>query len=86
MNKKQTPIINQWEEDPEVKEQLRKLTEARIRVLPREVRISIGSSEYSPSELIKHIIKEDEVGQQIMRIQLEFLQDLAKGAIYEENG
>lgn len=60
-----------------------KLVLARLMVMPSDLRLSIGSKEYTKEELEQHIKKEDEIGREYTEIQLEFLRDLASGAIYQ---
>lgn len=72
-------------QDKELMEELKKLTLARLKVMPSETEVAIGSRQYSKSDLINHVSKADEVGQELMEINLEFLQDLAKGEIYKDD-
>lgn len=64
-------------------DELRELVEARLRALPSDQRISIGSEEYSKEDLIEHVQKGDETGRQLMQSELEFLQAMAQGKIYD---
>ncbi len=64
---------------------IKQLVEERLKVLPIDVAVSIGDATYSKDELISHVQKGDEIGEQISNIQINFLQDLAKGAMYGEN-
>ena len=76
---------NQVEElilDPELKEQLKTLVLERVNVMPDTLRIAVGSEEFSKTVLIKHIQQEDDIGRQMMEVELEFLRDLASGAVY----
>ncbi len=70
-------------ENHQLQEQLKELAEARISVMPTNMRLSVGSSEYSKEELLKHIHAGDEVGKEIIAAQLDFLKALATGAIYD---
>ena len=67
----------------EEKEQLKQLVLARLSVMPDGIRLSIGgSNDLTKGELIEYVKSEDEIGKQFMSMELEFLQDLASGAIY----
>ncbi len=64
-------------------EDIRNLVKARLDVLPRNIKISIGSKgSFSKEELKKHVDKKDSIGEKIVEIDMEFLQALKKGAIY----
>ncbi len=69
-------------QDTEMLEELKQLVLERLKVMPDTLNIAIGSEELSKQELIKHVAQEDNVGKQIMEMELEFIQDLASGAIY----
>lgn len=66
----------------EVKNKLKELVLARLTVMPHDVSISIGDKNLDKKALTKHVQSEDEIGNQMMEMELEFLQDLASGAIY----
>lgn len=63
---------------------IRKLVLARVKATPKDVRISVGSNEYTRDELIENIEQGSEVGHEIEEIQIEYLRDLASGRIYGE--
>lgn len=79
MNKKATTSLNI---KPEILNDLKQLTSARIKAMSRNVKISIGNKDYTHEEIINHVENADEIGTQIMEMQLEFLQDLANGSLY----
>lgn len=64
------------------KKQLKQIVLARIQVMPEDVNMSIGSEQLTKDELIKHVEKGDEIGKQLISVQLEYLQALASGNIY----
>ncbi len=72
-------------DNQELQEQLKELAEARIAVMPSTMRLSVGSSEYTKEELIKHVRAGDEVGQEIVEAQLDFLKALASGVVYDND-
>lgn len=65
-----------------IKEDIRQLVLARVRALPKDVKLAIGSNDYTKDELLKNIGKDSEVGREVIAIQMEYLRDLASGAIY----
>jgi len=68
--------------DDEGKEQLKEIVLARLNVMPTDVSVTIGSQDITKEQLVEHVKSEDEIGKQMMEMELEFLQDLASGAIY----
>lgn len=68
---------------PELQEDIKKLVLARIMAASDDLRIAIGSTEYTKTEMIKSVKAGDEVGKEITEIQMEYLRDMAKGAIYQ---
>lgn len=74
--------LQEIESDPELKEQLKALVLERINVMPDTMRIAIGSTEVAKSDIIRHVTDEDEIGRQMIEMELEFLQALGSGAVY----
>lgn len=57
--------------------EVRKLVIARLRSFPSGRKMSIGSSgEFTKDELIERIQKDDDIGQKILQVQLNYLQSL----------
>ncbi len=77
-----TKINNYQDLNESQKEELKKIALARVQVIPKDLNVSVGSESMNKSELIKHINKEDQIGESLMLTELEFLRDLASGAIY----
>ena len=71
--------------DKELLEQLKRLTLARLQIMPSDTELAIGSDRYTKSELVKHVSAADVLGRQMMSMQLEFLRDLASGEIYKDD-
>lgn len=69
--------------NPEFREQLKAIVLERANAMPETLRIAIGSEKFNKDDLIKHIEDEDEVGKQMMAMELGFLQALTSGAIYK---
>lgn len=66
-------------------EDIKELVIARIKSLPEDTGVSIGSSgNFSREEMIQHVEKDDEIGRKIIEIELSFLQKLKEGLIYEQ--
>lgn len=75
---------SQQKPNAKTQDAIRELVLARVRATPRDVRISVGSNEYTRDELIENIERGSEVGHEVEEIQIEYLRDLASGAIYGE--
>lgn len=78
MNQKDTKTKSE-----EIQEDIKKLVIARIKAISDELGIVIGSNKYSKKEMIESVEKEDEIGKEVIEIQMEYLRDMASGAIYE---
>ena len=66
----------------EERQKLKEIVLARLNVMPDDVTVSIGDNSLNKQALTKHVESEDEIGKQMMEMELEFLQDLASGAVY----
>ncbi|OGG87076.1 hypothetical protein A3B87_03660 [Candidatus Kuenenbacteria bacterium RIFCSPHIGHO2_02_FULL_39_13] len=63
---------------------MKELVKARLNVLPKNVSVSIGQEgTFNREELIEHVDKEDNIGQKITQVEMEFLQAIKKGELYE---
>ncbi len=69
----------------QTQEDIRKLVLARIMAVSDDLRIAIGSTEYTKKEMIENVKEGNEIGREIMEIQMEYLRDMAKGAIYQSS-
>ena len=81
MKKSKTPTFSSL--DKETQEDIRKLVTARLKAASDDLMISIGSEEYSKEQLLKSVEEGDEIGQEIIAIQMDYLRDMARGAIYQ---
>ena len=81
MNKK-VETIGDVISNPEFREQLKAIVLERANAMPETLRIAIGSEEFKKDDLIKHIQNEDEIGKEMMAMELGFLQALTSGNIY----
>ena len=66
----------------EQKKELTKIVLARIQVMPDDLNISVGSKGIDKIELTKLIKEGNEVGEEMLLTEVEFLRDLASGAVY----
>lgn len=71
--------------NPEIQEDIKKLVLARIMAASDDLRVAIGSTEYTKTEMIENVKAENEVGKEIMDIQMEYLRDMASGVIYQSS-
>jgi len=78
-------MTNSIFQDKELLGKLQGLTVARLKTMPENTRVAIGSQQHSKSDLLGHVSKADELGKQIMIMQLEYLQALASGEIYKDD-
>lgn len=67
-----------------IQEDMRKLVIERIKATSGDLGISIGSTFYTKDQVLKHVEVGDEIGQEIIDMQMEYLRDLAKGTIYQD--
>jgi hypothetical protein len=82
MNEELQEQIQSIISDPELKEQLKALVLGRISVMPDNLRIAIGSTELGKDDISRHVEDGDDIGTQMMEMELVFLTDLASGAVY----
>ena len=62
---------------------IKNLVIARLKVIPDNLKLSIGGGEYSKDELIKHVEQGDEIGKKIIEIEMSYLRSLKEGIIYK---
>lgn len=82
MKKQNNRQVNQ-STNSDIQEDIKKLVLARIQATSDDLRIAIGSTEYTKEEMIKSVEKGDEVGKEIIDIQMEYLRDMVQGAAYQ---
>lgn len=68
--------------DPNISEQLKKLVIERVSLMPETLGVSVGSEELTKKDALRHVKDGDEIGNQIIEMELEFLRSLASGIIY----
>lgn len=67
-----------------LKKQLRELVVARLSAIPQNLRMAIGSNQYTIEDLIENVQKGNRVGNQLVSMQVQYLKDLASGEMYTE--
>lgn len=59
------------------REIIKELVIARLQVFSPDLRFSIGSKDgLTPDEMIKHVHEEDEIGETVTKIELDYLRNL----------
>jgi len=76
-------IVSQKTIDTEIQRDIKELVLARIMAASDDLRIAIGAMEFTKKEMIENVKEGNEIGKEIMDIQMEYLRDMAKGAIYQ---
>lgn len=74
---------NKASEDQEIKNDIKRLVIERIKATSDELEISIGTTLYTKEQILESVEKEDEIGKEIIDIQIEYLRDMAQGALYQ---
>lgn len=69
-------------QDKALQEYIKELVIARINALSKELEISVGGESVSKEEILKSIKEGNELGQEVIAMQLKFLRDIAEGNIY----
>lgn len=80
-NQSDNPINDNNHKD--LDDQLRELVIARLSTIPQNLQMAVGSNQYSIEELIKSVQNGDEVGSQLVVMQVQYLKDLASGEMYK---
>lgn len=70
------------QKEERIDEDLKNLVIERIKASSSDIKVSIGTVEYSKEEMLKNVEEENEIGREIVDIQIEYLRDMANGAIY----
>lgn len=65
-------------------QEIKQLVIERIKTLPENIGMSIGSQgDFNKNEMIAHIENGDEIGQKIVEVEMNFLCGLKDGVLYE---
>ena len=71
--------------EPETSQEIKELVIARLKTLPDDKEVSIGSDgEFSKEELIEFVEKDDPIGKKMVEIEMTFLRALKEGALFEQ--
>lgn len=72
------------EKDEKISEDVKELVIARLGIMPSTYKLSIGSDgTFTKKQLIEHVMAEDKIGNQIARMQLNFIKALTTGKLIE---
>lgn len=66
----------------ELQEYIKELVIARINALSKELEISVGGENVTKKQILESVREGNELGQEIIEMQLRFLRDVAGGKIY----
>ena len=70
--------------DQETLEKIKQLTIARLRATNKDLTIHIGDEDYSQEDLLESVIAGNDLGQQVMKMHIDFLRSIASGELYSE--
>lgn len=70
--------------DDKLKKQLKELVLERINTMPKGMKIAIGHDEIKSEVVAQHVEDEDDVGLQMMELELEYLRAISQGEIYSQ--
>ena len=72
------------EKNEKISEDVKELVIARLGIMPQSYKLSIGSEgTFTRNELIEHVMAEDKIGNEIARMQLNFIKALTTGKLIE---
>lgn len=69
--------------DKDLQEYIKGLVIARINALSKDLEISVGGGNVTREQILESVKEGNELGQEIIEMQLKFLRDVAKGKIYQ---
>lgn len=69
--------------DKELQEYIKELVIARINALSKDLEISVGGENVTRKQILESVKEGNELGQEIIEMQLKFLRDVARGKIYQ---
>lgn len=69
--------------DKDLQQYIKELVVARINALSDELEISVGGENITKEEILKSVEVGNELGQEVIEMQLKFLRDMAEGKIYQ---
>lgn len=71
-------------DNKKLQDQIKELVIQRILATSTDSGLAIGLKDYTSQELIEHIKQDDQIGKQVVDIQINYLRDLVQGKIYAE--
>ena len=74
----------QVNKEEKLKQDIKELVMARIKVSSRNLRISVGSEQYNHEDILKSIEEGGELGEKVIDAQMRFLRDMAEGKLYAD--
>ena len=81
MNKSKNSTNNNKTSD--LQSEVKELVLARVKAASDNLSIAIGSTEYTKEDMLKNIEEDNSIGREIIEIQMEYLRDMAEGAVYQ---
>ena len=70
-------------ENNDLQKYIKELVVARINALSDELEISVGGENITKEEILKSVAEGNELGQEVIEMQLKFLRDMAEGKLYQ---
>jgi hypothetical protein len=70
--------------ESEFEKQLQELVIARLSAIPKNLQMAVGANQYNIEDLIKSVQQNDNVGKQLVAMQVQYLKDLSSGEVYKE--
>lgn len=73
------------QKEDSLNEEKKQLIIERLKTIPRDKKLSIGGrGDFTVEELIENVKKNDEIGQKVIEVQMQFLQSLKTGILLDE--
>ncbi|OGY28603.1 MAG: hypothetical protein A3A61_04325 [Candidatus Woykebacteria bacterium RIFCSPLOWO2_01_FULL_43_14] len=69
--------------DEGLQDYIKELVVARINALSKELEISVGGENITREEILKSVMEGNELGREVIEMQLKFLRDISEGKIYQ---
>lgn len=77
--------MEEKKDEKKINEEVKKIVIARLEVFPSDKKISIGSvGELTKKEMIENVEKGTDIGEKIIEVELNYLQNLKEGIFYEQ--
>jgi len=66
-----------------IEREIQELVIERLKLIPSDKNISIGGATFTRSQIIDHVQKKDEIGKQVVEVELSYLKALKRGDFFE---